>query len=41
MAFQLIYTSSPTSLTMGRTGFSTVARSKSMPEKLEIGRAHV
>lgn len=34
MAFQLIYTSSPTSLTMGRTGFSTVARSKSMPEKL-------
>ena len=34
MAFQLIYTSSPTSLTIGRTGFSTVARSKSMPEKL-------
>lgn len=34
MAFQLVYTSSPTSLTIGRTGFSTVARSKSMPEKL-------
>ncbi len=34
MAYQLIFTSWPTSLTMGRTGFSTVARTKSMPEKL-------
>lgn len=34
MAFQLIFTSSPVSLTTGRTGFSTVARTSGMPEKL-------
>jgi|GEM_PF-816067 len=34
MATQLIYTSSPQGLTHGRTGFCTVARSLSMPEKL-------
>ena len=34
MAFQLIYTSAPKSLIVGRTGFSTVARSKEMSEKL-------
>ncbi len=34
MAYQLIYTSYPRSLVMGRTGFSTVARSRNMPEKL-------
>ena len=34
MAYQLIYTSYPVSLVHGRTGFSTVARSKDMPEKL-------
>lgn len=34
MAYQLIYTSAPASLTLGRTGFSTVARSRGMPEKL-------
>jgi len=34
MAYQLVYTSSPKSLVMGRTGFSTVARTRDMPEKL-------
>ena len=34
MACQLIFTSSPVSLTTGRTGFSTVARTSDMPEKL-------
>ena len=34
MAYQLIYTSAPASLTLGRTGFSTVARTRDMPEKL-------
>lgn len=34
MAYQLIFTSSPVSLTTGRTGFSTVARTSGMPEKL-------
>ena len=34
MAFQLIYTSYPKSLVVGRTGFSTVARSADMNEKL-------
>ena len=34
MAYQLIFTSYPESLTTGRTGFSTVARSADMPEKL-------
>lgn len=34
MAWQLIFTSSPVSLTTGRTGFSTVARTSGMPEKL-------
>ncbi len=34
MAYQLVYTSSPTSLNRGRSGFSTVARSADMPEKL-------
>ena len=34
MAYQLIFTSSPVSLTTGRTGFSTVARTSEMPEKL-------
>ena len=34
MAFQLIYTSAPKSLVIGRTGFSTVARTKAMNEKL-------
>jgi len=34
MAYQLIYTSYPTSLQSGRSGFSTVARSAEMPEKL-------
>lgn len=34
MAYQLIYTSAPKSLTIGRTGFSVVARSKAMSDKL-------
>ncbi len=34
MAYQLVFTSYPTSLTYGRSGFSTVARSVGMPEKL-------
>ncbi|MBE6411290.1 MAG: hypothetical protein E7036_01895 [Opitutales bacterium] len=34
MAYQLIYTSYPKSLTVGRTGFSVVARSKAMSERL-------
>ncbi len=34
MAYQLVYTSNPKSLVIGRTGFSTVARTKDMPEKL-------
>ena len=34
MAYQLIYTSYQSSLVQGRTGFSTVARSVSMPERL-------
>ncbi len=34
MAYQLIYTSAPASLTLGRTGFSTIARTRDMPEKL-------
>ena len=34
MAYQLVYTSYPISLKSGRSGFSTVARSKSMPERL-------
>ena len=34
MAYQLIYTSYSSSLVQGRTGFSTVARCKSMPERL-------
>ena len=34
MAYRLIFTSSPRALTGGRSGFCTVARSKSMSEKL-------
>ena len=34
MAYQLIFTSSPTSLNHGRSGFSTVARTRDMPERL-------
>ena len=34
MAYQLIYTSYPMSLVNGRTGFSTVARTREMSEKL-------
>ena len=34
MAYQLIYTSYPKSLIVGRTGFSVVARSKAMSERL-------
>ncbi len=34
MAYQLIYTSYHTSLVQGRSGFSTVARSQAMPERL-------
>ncbi len=34
MAFQLVYTSYGSSLTKGKTGFSTVARSEKMPENL-------
>ncbi len=34
MAYQLVFTSYPTSLIRGRSGFSTVARSADMPEKL-------
>ncbi|MBO5255314.1 MAG: hypothetical protein J6B07_05755 [Opitutales bacterium] len=34
MAYQLVYTSYSASLIQGRTGFSTVARCKSMPERL-------
>ena len=36
MAFQLVYTSYPVSLSVGRSGFSTVARSSDMPEKLVV-----
>lgn len=34
MAYQLIYTSSPTSLVNGRTGFSTVVRNKELSDKM-------
>ena len=34
MAYQLIYTSSPKGLAMGRSGFCTVARSADMPQQL-------
>lgn len=34
MALQLVYTSNPVSLTVGRSGFSTVARCENMSDKL-------